>query len=79
MMWKTGYEWTEEEKELIIDELTQRIRDLLSITLRPKVASTLGEMWEYLDPLDTKDEIVLTYKIEMCAGDVFQVLGRLRR
>src|SRR5512143_1436888 len=70
---------TEEEKELIIDELHKRMMDMIYMNGRERVTEKLEPHWSHLDLCDTRQTITFSYSIEMVTGDIIQVLGRKRR
>lgn len=70
---------TEEEKELIIDELHKRMVDMIYINGKEKVRKELEGQWEKLDLSDSRQSMTFYYNIEMVHGDIMQVLGRNRR
>jgi len=72
---------TQQEKEAVIDEIAERLKDVVYMRARDRAEEILellleDEMKEYLKPTTP---IEINYKIQFLWADILQIIGRLRR
>jgi len=68
---------TEEEKNIIITELAERMKDIVYINAKEEAKKALNNILTgYVTPTM---EIEITYKIKFILNDILQMLGRIRR
>jgi len=67
---------TNEELEVLVKEVSERIRDIAFMCLEDKIRVAIEKI-----PLDTTkdEELTFTWKISMRRADLIQILGRVRR
>lgn len=72
---------TDEELDCVIKELAARIVDIVGVGTQDKVRDTLRQQFptNRFHVLCSQDSIVINYRIEMCVGDVLQIISRIRR
>lgn len=72
---------TDGELEVVIKDLTERAKDLLFTTLEPKMKESLTQSLKNqdIDPTKTDQRITVNYELSFVVGDIFQILGHLRR
>jgi hypothetical protein len=70
---------TKMEKELIADELYQRLLDLFYIHGKAKAMELVEQTIGIIDENNTEDRVFLNYSLEMVSGDFIQIIGRHRR
>jgi len=68
---------TPEEKEEIVKEIAERMKDIVYANAYRKVADALNDI--DLNSLETMREIEVNYKLVFTTDDVAQILGRIRR
>jgi len=68
---------TPEEKEAIITELAERMKDIIYMNAREKAEEALDQILK--DDLHPNDTIDITYNIRFVFNDILQILGRIRR
>jgi hypothetical protein len=68
---------TPEEKEEIVKEIAERLKDTVYANAYRKVADALNNI--DLNSLETMREIEVNYKLVFTTDDVAQILGRIRR
>jgi predicted glycosyltransferase len=72
-------ELTDEEREYLIKELTERMKDIVFMNAEQKVRGILGQIEKTILTKKSKDTIAVNYTIELGIGDFQQMLGRVRR
>jgi len=67
---------TNEELEVLVKEVSERIRDIAFMCLEDKIRAAIEKI-----ALDTTkdEELTFTWKISMRRADLIQILGRVRR
>jgi hypothetical protein len=70
---------TKMEKELIADEIYQRLLDLFYVHGKAKAMELVEKVIGTIDRNDTDDILHLHYTLEMVSGDFIQIIGRHRR
>jgi hypothetical protein len=70
---------TKREKELIADEIYQRLLDLFYVHGKAKAMELVGKVIGTIDQNDTDDILHLHYTLKMVSGDFIQIIGRHRR
>lgn len=68
---------TPEEKNAIITELAERMKDIIYMNAREKAEEALDQILE--DSLSPNDIIDIDYNIRFVFNDILQILGRIRR
>ena len=70
---------TEEEYNQIIQELVERLRDLIYINAEAKINEIMPQ--SYFENLDWKkgDNLEIDYNFQIVVNDLIQILGRIRR
>jgi hypothetical protein len=70
-------EMTEKEKEQVIRELGERIKDLIYMNLHKKVSQALDEILAM--DLKPEEPLTITFSYGFVVNDIIQMLGRIRR
>ena len=70
---------TAKEREILIKELAERVRDMIYINAEKRVARMIDSIIGDIDEVVTDDPIEVTYTINMVSGDIIQIIGRERR
>ena len=68
---------TPEEKEAIITELAERMKDIIYMNAREKAEEALNDILKA--DLHPNDTIEIDYKFQFIFNDILQILGRTRR
>ena len=68
---------TPEEKNAIITELAERMKDIVYMNAREKAEEALNDILE--DIPSPNDIIEIDYNIRFVFNDILQILGRIRR
>jgi len=69
---------TEEEYNQIIKELAKRLRDLVYINAERKIREETPK--SFFEDFDFKDDTLeINYNYQIVIGDLFQILGGIRR
>jgi len=68
---------TPEEIELVVDELSERVKDMAYMTCKSKVRAMLSGCKIY--DMSSGDSLTLTWKLDLVHGDILQIVGRNRR
>lgn len=71
---------TDAERKVVTTELAERVRDIICANAVRQVKTSLSRL--DMDSLlvgDSRNELVVNYRIEFCIGDVQQIVSRLRR
>ena len=69
-----------EEYELVVKELSERIKDVVFVNAEKNVRKILTkERLEQLLDLDGGSEVELNYVITFVVNDILQIIGRKRR
>lgn len=68
---------TPEEKEAIITELAERMKDIIYMNAREKAEEALNDILK--TDLHPNDTIEIDYKFQFIFNDILQILGRTRR
>jgi len=68
---------TPEEKNAIITELAERMKDIVYMNAREQAEKVLNEILRGNPSPD--DVIDIEYKIQLVFNDILQILGRIRR
>jgi len=71
--------FTSKEKELLVKELTERLKDVVYMTAEEHVRGLIS----YLDKEDVEwrgnDRVTIEFNVEMSIYDLLQIIGRKRR
>lgn len=67
-----------EEKERVIEEIAERMKDMVYTNARKHSERILGEIGAFMD-YETNEPIIVTYNVNFCAGDLQQIVARVRR
>ena len=74
---------TPEEKEAIITEITERLKDVVYMRARERAEEILGLLLKYNEEsensLKPTTPIEIDFKVQFLWGDILQIVGRLRR
>jgi len=70
---------TEAEMEKLIQELSERMKDVVYMEAENKIKEMLEELLPKLSTKITDDDIRLTFNVDLISGDIIQILGRERR
>jgi hypothetical protein len=70
---------TKKEKELIADEIYQRLLDLFYMHGKAKSMELVEQVIGIIDENNTDDMLHLQYELKMVSGDFIQIIGRGRR
>jgi len=68
---------TKSEREAIIKELAERMKDIIYINAEKRAEETLNEILSM--NLKPNDPITIDYNIQFIFNDILQILGRIRR
>lgn len=70
-----------EELEHVIDEMSRRLVDIITVTAADKIRASLSNLYPALEfkTLETGDSITVHYSVTFCVGDIIQIISRLRR
>lgn len=71
-------ELPEEEKEIVINEIYERWKDVVYMNAKQHIREIFEEPKAF-SVLSTDDEIKVSLYLHLCVGDIIQVLGRYRR
>lgn len=70
---------TEKETELIIDEMTKRMKDIVYVHAETKLRDLMKEFFEIMQHGRAVDTYKTTYEVTFVFGDIEQIIGRIRR
>jgi hypothetical protein len=70
-------EMTEKEKEQVVRELGERIKDMIYMNLYRKVSQALDEILAM--DLKPEEPLNITFSYGFVINDIIQMLGRIRR
>lgn len=70
-----GISLTDEEYEIVVKEMAERVKDTGYMTAEPR----LRELLEDMSFERAFDEITVSWSVKFVAMDLLQVLGRIRR
>ena len=70
---------SEEEKETVIEEIAKRMKDIVYISARKYSEQLYNERIGAFMNYDTGELFTITYKVTLCAGDLQQIVARVRR
>jgi len=72
---------TKEEERLIMAEVAERIKDIVYMTAMKQEEQMLHSVRinELLNDPETRNPVIFTFRAEMCAGDIQQIVARHRR
>jgi len=68
---------TPEEKNILITELAERMKDLVYMRAKDKAKEVTEKLLK--TDLNPEDEIIINYRMEMVGTDILQIIGRIRR
>ena len=71
-------ELTEEEKNAVIKELAERMKDAVYMNAEKKAEKAINKILK-LKELSPDEPIEIKYKFTFIINDVLQILGRVRR
>jgi len=66
-----------EEFDAIVNELAERVKDVVSMTAKHQAAFALRDIME--GPFEMDNKYTVTFPIEFSGGAILQILGRLRQ
>ena len=69
--------FTETEKELVINELAERLKDLVYMTAKEKSQGAYEQMYDM--QFGIEDKITMQWNVCFVIGDFIQIAGRQRR
>jgi hypothetical protein len=70
-------EMTEKEKEQVIRELGERIKDMIYMNLHKRVSQALDEI--LMMNLEPEEPLTIRFHYCFVVNDIIQMLGRIRR
>jgi len=70
-------ELTEQEFEELVNELSERIKDVIYMNLKGRLRNEVKKIFKA--ELETNSSIELTWALHLVFGDIEQIVGRLRR
>jgi len=72
---------TDEEYEAVIRELSERVKDIVFMNAERKVRDALPKEFleELLDKKNDTESISISYMVCFAVGDIYQIIGRMRR
>jgi hypothetical protein len=70
---------SEEEKELIAEEIYQRILDMFHVQGKIKARELVEKIIGSINEKYSDDHLHLSYEFHMVSGDFIQIIGRHRR
>jgi len=68
---------TKEEKELVINELAERMKDLVYMNAKARAKEAVEQALRM--KLDPDERIVVTYEFKFTFNDIIQMVGKKRR
>jgi len=68
---------TKEEKELVINELAERMKDMVYMNAKVKAREVVEQALRM--KLNSDEKVVVTYEFEFVFNDIIQIVGRRRR
>jgi len=68
---------TSEEKNILITELAERMKDLVYMRAKDKAKEVTEKLLK--TDFNPEDKIIINYQVEMVGTDILQILGRIRR
>ena len=78
-MKSSGIRLTDAEKEMVVREVAERIRDVAYMKADEMAWTVLNRVLDNLDSAKPEEKIVLNIKIELLVEDILQIVGRIRR
>jgi hypothetical protein len=72
-----GINMSSQEREIVINELAERMKDIVFMTSKEKIVAVLEQMEGMTFGND--DDITVQYEINFVIGDIIQMVGRERR
>lgn len=76
---KTPLLLSEEEKEIVIEEITKRVKDMVYFNARKHTERLFDENIATFMNCETGELYTISYKVTICAGDLQQIVARVRR
>lgn len=70
---------TEEEKIIVKKEIAERMKDVVYMNADMKANKMLDNLPKDIMSYFSDDQIKITYTINLCVGDLQQIIGRERR
>jgi len=74
---KSKLKITEEERNILIEELAERLKDVVYMNARRRVEEFIDRLLD--EDLEPNQEIIIHYKFALTFNDILQILGRVRR
>ncbi len=71
-------ELSQDEYEFVIDEIAERIKDMIYMNIREKIKNKFDLHFKNLN-FNGVDSLVIDYEFEFIFGDIQQIVGRIRR
>ncbi len=69
---------TKKEKKILVKEIAQRCKDVVYMNAE-RQAKIIVNGFREGDFDKPGDQLIFNYKINMCIGDILQIIGRHRR
>ena len=70
---------SEEEKEIVIEEITKRVKDMVYFNARKHTERLFNEIIATFMNCETGELYNISYTVTICAGDLQQIVARVRR
>jgi len=71
--------FTSKEKELLVKELTERLKDVAYMTAEEHARNLISSLEKLNEDLSGNDLVTFEFNVEMSIYDLLQIIGRKRR
>jgi len=72
-------DFTEDEEEMVLDELAERLKNLVYMFARSKIEEAYQKLKDMSACHDGEDKITITVELGFIVNDLFEVVGGFRR